>query len=75
MVRLTGIPPWGMTMKKWRGSDFGKRDTGSNSYVVGPITLGDVDPGNKVLPDADWYPSALYVVDLIQFRQMAAGVC
>jgi hypothetical protein len=43
--------------------------------VVGPITLGDVDPGNKVLLDADWYPSALYVVDLVQFRQMAAGVC
>jgi hypothetical protein len=63
-----------MIMKKWRASDFGKRGTGSNSSVVGPITLGDINLGNKVLSDTDWHPSALYVVDLVRFRQMAAGV-
>ncbi len=63
-----------MTMKKWRGSGFGKRGTGSNSSVVDLTTSGDMSE-KKVLPDTEWYPSALYVVDLVRFRQMAAGVC
>ena len=42
--------------------------------MVGPITSGNLGLGNEVLSDAEWHPSALYVVDLVRFRQMAAGV-
>jgi hypothetical protein len=43
--------------------------------VVGPIISGDPHLRHKVLPNSDCLHSALYVVDLVRFRQMAAGVC
>ena len=77
------ILPWATTTRRWRASVSGKRDIGSSSYEGVHITSGDSrffffwERRTAALPGwvlIDWPCSALYVVDLVRFRQMAAGV-
>src|SRR6266702_4335453 len=84
MEHLMAIPPWATTTRRWRASGSGKRDIGSSSCEGVPIISGDAPfffffGGEVVAALLGWVlidrpRSALYVVDLVRFRQMAAGV-
>jgi hypothetical protein len=70
--------PCATTTRRWRASGSGKRDIGSSSSEGVPITSGDLFlVGESCGPGwvwIDWPCSALHLADLVQFRQMAAGV-
>jgi hypothetical protein len=75
MEHLMDILPWAMIIQTWKDSDFGRQG-------IGRITCEDVliisgECAFTVFGSMltySWFLSALYVIDLVRFRQLAAGV-
>jgi UDP-glucose:glycoprotein glucosyltransferase len=67
------IPQWATITRIWGASGSGRQDIGNSSCEAVPIISGYTRFCFLELL-IDWPCSALHVVDLIQFRQMAAGV-
>jgi hypothetical protein len=76
-VEHTVMLLWAMTRRRWRDSVSGSKATGRTLFVVGRIISGQRSSMPRVLHLAEpavLHLSALYVVDLVRFRQLAAGV-
>ena len=66
------IRRWVMIITTWKASASGKRDIGRISCVVGPTISGTT---RQVIVCAAFnvVSSALYVVDLVRFRQVCVS--